>query len=68
MEKYDSPEHINVGTGTDKSIKEIANLVALESGFHGETLWDTSKPDGTLQKVLDVTKLNELGWSPLDRA
>jgi GDP-L-fucose synthase len=64
MEKYDSPEHINVGTGTDKSIKEIANLVALESGFHGETLWDTSKPDGTLQKVLDVTKLNELGWSP----
>jgi GDP-L-fucose synthase len=64
MEKYDSPEQINVGTGTDQSLKEIANLVAKSTGYHGQTLWDTSKPDGTLQKVLDVSKLMSLGWTP----
>ncbi len=64
MEKYDSPEQINVGTGTDKSLKEIAALIAKETGYQGKTLWDTSKPDGTLKKVLDVSKLTALGWIP----
>jgi GDP-L-fucose synthase len=64
LEHYDGPEHVNVGTGTDASIREIAGMVARECGFVGETVWDTSKPDGTPQKLLDVSKLRGLGWSP----
>jgi GDP-L-fucose synthase len=64
LEKYNSSEHINIGTGTDQSLIEIANLVSLECNYQGETLWDTSRPDGTPQKVLDVSKLRALGWTP----
>jgi GDP-L-fucose synthase len=63
-EKYDSEEHLNVGTGKDLSIKELANLVAKKAGFVGEIEWDASKPDGTPRKVLDVTRLQALGWEP----
>ena len=63
-EKYDSEEHLNVGTGKDLSIKELANLVAKKAGFAGEIEWDASKPDGTPRKVLDVTRLRALGWEP----
>jgi GDP-L-fucose synthase len=63
-EKYDSEEHVNVGTGKDLSIKELANLVAKKAGFAGEIEWDASKPDGTPRKVLDVTRLRALGWEP----
>lgn len=63
-EKYDSEEHLNVGTGKDLSIKELANLVAQKAGFAGEIEWDASKPDGTPRKVLDVTRLRALGWEP----
>ena len=63
-EKYDSEEHLNVGTGKDLSIKELANLVAKKAGFAGEIEWDASKPDGTPRKVLDVTRLRSLGWEP----
>ncbi|GAB3773364.1 GDP-L-fucose synthase [Nocardioides ginsengisegetis] len=62
MEHYDGPEQVNVGTGKDATIKEIAELVAEVVGFEGETRWDTSKPDGTPQKLLDVSKLREAGW------
>ena len=62
LEKYDSSEHINVGSGEDLSIMELAAIVAEEVGFTGETLWDESKPDGTPRKLLDVSKLNDLGW------
>lgn len=64
MEHYDAPEPINVGTGEDQSIREIAELVATVVGFTGEIAWDTSKPDGTPRKLLDVSKLKGLGWSP----
>ena len=64
IEKYDSDIHLNVGTGQDLSIKELAVIVAHESGFGGEILWDTSKPDGTLRKVLDISRLKDLGWKP----
>lgn len=62
MERYDGSEHVNVGTGTDLSIKELAAAVAATVGYQGETKWDTSKPDGTPQKLLDVSKLNAVDW------
>jgi GDP-L-fucose synthase len=64
LEEYDSPEPINVGTGEDQSIREIAELVAKVVGYEGEIDWDTSKPDGMPRKQLDVGRLKALGWSP----
>jgi GDP-L-fucose synthase len=64
MDKYDDDSHINVGTGEDLKISELANLIALESGFSGRVEWDTSKPDGTSRKLLDVSRIKSFGWSP----
>ena len=64
LEKYDSDQHINIGTGEDLSIKELAVKVAEAAGFEGEIIWDASKPDGTPRKVLDVSKILNLGWKP----
>jgi GDP-L-fucose synthase len=55
-------QHLNVGTGTDVSIKELATMVAEAVGFRGRIAWDTSKPDGTPRKLLDVGRLAALGW------
>jgi GDP-L-fucose synthase len=69
VENYDSEATINVGTGTDVTIKELAETVAAIVGYEGEILWDTTKPDGTPQKLLDVSRLTSLGWTasiPLD--
>ncbi|WP_104135605.1 MULTISPECIES: GDP-L-fucose synthase [unclassified Cryobacterium] len=63
LENYDGPEQVNVGTGTDVTIREIAKSIARVTGFTGATDWDTSKPDGTPQKLLDVSKLAEAGWT-----
>src|SRR5438874_2955997 len=62
LEKYDSPEIINVGCGEDISIRELAELICDVVGFDGELAWDTTKPDGTPRKLLDVTRLHDLGW------
>ena len=62
MEKYDSPELVNVGCGRDITIREVAELVGRIVGYSGRLEWDTSKPDGTPRKLLDVSKLNQLGW------
>jgi GDP-L-fucose synthase len=62
LEKYDSPEIINVGCGEDISIRELVELICDVVGFDGELAWDTTKPDGTPRKLLDVTRLRELGW------
>ena len=66
-EKYDQSVHLNVGTGNDISIKELATLIATLAGFKGEISWDSSKPDGTTRKVLDVSRINSLGWKPTIR-
>ena len=63
LEHYDGPEQVNVGTGSDVTIREFAETVARVVGFTGETEWDTTKPDGTPQKLLDVSKLAEAGWT-----
>jgi GDP-L-fucose synthase len=62
--KYDSPDIVNVGFGEDISIRELAELICEVVGFDGELAWDTSKPDGTPKKLLDVSKLCALGWQP----
>ncbi len=62
MENYHEAGLVNVGVGNDISIKELANLVKSIVGFEGEIIWDTSRPDGTPRKLMDVTKLTNLGW------
>jgi len=62
LENYDGPSQVNVGTGTDVSIKELASIVAGAVGYEGRIEWDESKPDGTPRKLLDVSKLSEAGW------
>jgi GDP-L-fucose synthase len=64
LERYDAPEPINVGTGHDVTIRELAETVAASVGYKGRTTWDTSKPDGTPRKLLDVSRVLDLGWSP----
>ncbi len=62
MENYNNSEPVNIGTGEDDSIKEIAELVREIVGFNGKILWDKTKPDGMPRKLLDVSKLHNLGW------
>ena len=57
--------HLNVGTGKDISIKELANKIAKLSGFKGKIIWDKDKPDGTPRKLLDISKIKSLGWEPV---
>lgn len=62
MKNYDGADHINVGVGQDLSIKELAEIIRDVVGFEGELAFDPSKPDGTPRKLLDVSRLNALGW------
>jgi GDP-L-fucose synthase len=64
LQKYDDPEIINVGTGEDVSIRELAELICEIVGFEGELAWDANKPDGVPQKLLNISKIRRLGWSP----
>lgn len=63
MEHYSGNEPINIGTGKDLSIAELASLVKTVVGYEGDIVYDTSKPDGTPRKLLDVSKLSDMGWS-----
>jgi GDP-L-fucose synthase len=63
-EKYDSDLHLNIGTGEDLTIMELAQLIGTSAGYRGQTLWDSTKPDGTPRKVMDVSRLKAMGWSP----
>ncbi|ASW86158.1 GDP-L-fucose synthase family protein [Mycobacterium intracellulare] len=64
LEHFDGPDHVNVGTGVDHSISEIAEMVVAAVGYAGETDWDPTKPDGTPRKLLDVSVLRGVGWRP----
>jgi GDP-L-fucose synthase len=64
LEQYNSSEIINVGCGEDISIFELAKLICDVVGFDGDLAWDTTKPDGVPRKLLDVAKLQALGWKP----
>ena len=64
MVDYDSEEIINVGTGKDITIKELATTIADVVGFKGDIVWDPSKPNGTPRKVLNIDKIKSLGWEP----
>lgn len=70
LEHYDGPDQVNVGTGSDVSIRELAELIAGAVGYEGTVSWDSSRPDGTPQKLLDVSKLMHSGWTasiPLEK-
>ena len=62
MNNYNSADHINVGTGDDISIGNLASMIKNIVGYEGEIIWDTSVPNGTPRKLLDISKLNEIGW------
>ena len=64
MERYDDGEIINVGTGEDITIKELSEMIVEVTGYENEYEWDTTKPNGTLRKVLNVDKVKSLGWEP----
>lgn len=63
MEHYDGPDQVNVGTGSDVTIRDLAQIVAQAVGYSGAIEWDSSKPDGTPRKLLDVSKLTDAGWT-----
>lgn len=62
MENYNDSTLVNIGTGVDVTIKELAETIKTEVGYEGEIVWNTEKPDGTPRKLMDVSKLNGLGW------
>ena len=62
MDHYSGEEPVNAGTGQEITIRELAELVAQVVGYHGEIRWDTTKPNGTPRKLLDVSKATALGW------
>jgi GDP-L-fucose synthase len=64
LRHYDEPEPINVGTGKDITVRELAELVARVVGYQGRLEWDSTRPDGTPRKLLDVTRITSLGWRP----
>src|SRR4051794_15056538 len=64
LERYDDPAPINIGTGEDVTIRELAETVSSLIGFDGAVVWDNSKPDGTPRKLLDSARINALGWKP----
>jgi GDP-L-fucose synthase len=65
MQNYSSDQFVNVGSGEELSIKDLADLIKLIVGYEGEIVWDSSKPDGTPRKLMDSTQLNNMGWKPL---
>lgn len=65
LEKYDDDLHVNIGSGSEISIRNLAQKIAKHAKFTGEIVWDKSKPDGTPRKILDINRISELGWKPI---
>ena len=65
LEKYDDSQHINIGSGVEISIKDLAMKIADLTGFTGNVTWDANRPDVTSRKILNSSKINKLGWKPL---
>jgi len=65
LQNYEEQGLVNIGCGTDISIKELAELIVAEVGYEGELVFDNTKPDGTPRKLMDTTKINNLGWNPI---
>jgi GDP-L-fucose synthase len=64
LKTYSAPEHLNVGTGSDVTIRELSETVARITGYQGEIAWDHTKPDGTMLKRMDISRLQAMGWAP----
>jgi GDP-L-fucose synthase len=64
MDRYSDAGHVNVGVGKDMTVAELATLIADVIGYGGDVRWDAAKPDGVPRKLLDCTRINQLGWSP----
>ena len=64
MEHYDGFDAVNVGSGVDVTIKQLAGMIKKTSGFKGKIIFDTSKPDGVMHKLMDNTRMRKLGWKP----
>ncbi len=64
MEQYEEPDFINVGSGAELSIRNLAEITAKEAGYTGTILWDASKPDGMMRKIMDISRISALGWKP----
>ena len=62
IQHYEGKQFVNIGTGSDISIKEVVEKIKMLVGYEGEIFWDSSKPDGTPRKWMDVSKLHQLGW------
>ena len=67
MQNYNGNEIVNIGTGKNVTIKELARVIKEVVRYEGDIVWDETKPDGTPRKLLDVTKINELGWKAKTR-
>jgi GDP-L-fucose synthase len=63
MNNYEDSSHINIGSGKEYSIKELADIISRTVGWNGNIIWDKDKPNGTPRRKLDISKLNHLGWS-----
>lgn len=64
LDRYDAPEPVNVGTGTDVTVRELAEVIAAVVGYRGDVEWDSRKPDGTPRKLLDISRIAALSWAP----
>jgi GDP-L-fucose synthase len=64
LKHYSAPEHLNVGTGSDVTIRELSELVARVTGYAGDIAWDHTRPDGTMLKRMDISRLQAMGWAP----
>lgn len=65
LKNYNDQGLVNIGCGTDISIKALAELIVAEVGYHGQLIFDSTKPDGTPRKLLNISKIKNLGWQPL---